>query len=267
MNRARSRCAARPIPTAMRAAAPRSMIWRMIRPRPTLSPANSRVHFISDTPPPLRWRGWKRSSATPAAISKAHGGRRGGRSGRLDARSRQNARPSGFCHRHLPAAGLAQGAERRSARPRRAMQACRMMGHFPMAAPSPKGWSDQSGGLVRAPTPSCPASLSPGNWRARLPPEFRAARRSPSWPTKRLGQRLSAATRSARLPPPPMPATLWRFCCPAPNSNGDRSHGISTPRAATLLKGLGATAALLPVGCAAASSPSPRCRATGVWWS
>jgi uncharacterized protein (DUF1800 family) len=24
------------------------------------------------------------------------------------------------------------------------MQACRMMGQFPMAAPSPKGWSDQS---------------------------------------------------------------------------------------------------------------------------
>jgi uncharacterized protein (DUF1800 family) len=27
---------------------------------------------------------------------------------------------------------------------RGAMQACRMMGHFPMAAPSPKGWSDMS---------------------------------------------------------------------------------------------------------------------------
>ena len=27
---------------------------------------------------------------------------------------------------------------------RGAMQACRMMGHFPLAAPSPKGWSDMS---------------------------------------------------------------------------------------------------------------------------
>jgi uncharacterized protein (DUF1800 family) len=78
---------------------------------------------------------------------------------------------------------------------RAAMQACRMMGHFPMAAPSPKGWSDMS-----ADWSGPDAILSRIEWAqslgSRLPQDVgpaQVARLADS----AFGDRLSKATRDA----------------------------------------------------------------------
>ena len=78
---------------------------------------------------------------------------------------------------------------------RGAMQACRMMGEFPMAAPSPKGWSDMSSDW------SGPdAILSRIEWAqqlgARLPQNISAGQVE-SLADQTLGEGLSDATRSA----------------------------------------------------------------------
>jgi uncharacterized protein (DUF1800 family) len=76
-----------------------------------------------------------------------------------------------------------------------AMQACRLMGQFPMAAPSPKGWSDQS-----ADWSGPDAVLSRIAWArqlgSRLPQNF-AAGQIVQLANDALGPRLSASTRAA----------------------------------------------------------------------
>ena len=76
-----------------------------------------------------------------------------------------------------------------------AMQACRMMGHFPMAAPSPKGWSD-----ISADWSGPDAILSRIEWAqalgARIPQSVGAARIA-KLADQSLGESLSQETRSA----------------------------------------------------------------------
>jgi uncharacterized protein (DUF1800 family) len=78
---------------------------------------------------------------------------------------------------------------------RGAMQACRMMGHFPMAAPSPKGWSDISGDW------SGPdAVLSRIEWAQALGthlPENVGAEQIARLADQAIGEELSQQTRSA----------------------------------------------------------------------
>ena len=76
-----------------------------------------------------------------------------------------------------------------------AMQACRLMGQFPMAAPSPKGWSDQSQGLVGARCGALPPHrLRPCNWRTRLASPLCPAPQVVAIADAALGPRLTAAT-------------------------------------------------------------------------
>ena len=80
----------------------------------------------------------------------------------------------------------AQNAER--ADPDGAMQACRMMGQFPMAAPSPKGWSDISAGLVRARRHPVAHRMGPATGRAAAP-EFRRRRSIAQLADQNLGRK------------------------------------------------------------------------------
>jgi uncharacterized protein (DUF1800 family) len=78
---------------------------------------------------------------------------------------------------------------------RGAMQACRMMGHFPMAAPSPKGWSDMS-----ADWSGPDAILSRIEWAGQLGsrlPQNVGAGQMATLADQALGDRLSKQTRSA----------------------------------------------------------------------
>lgn len=76
-----------------------------------------------------------------------------------------------------------------------AMQACRMMGHFPLAAPSPKGWSDMS-----ADWSGPDAILSRIEWAQSLGshlPQTVGAGQIAALAGQALGERLSKDTRSA----------------------------------------------------------------------
>jgi uncharacterized protein (DUF1800 family) len=76
-----------------------------------------------------------------------------------------------------------------------AMQACRMMGHFPMAAPSPKGWSD-----ISADWSGPDAILSRIEWAqalgARLPGNIGAGQIA-RLADQAVGEQLSGQTRAA----------------------------------------------------------------------
>jgi uncharacterized protein (DUF1800 family) len=87
---------------------------------------------------------------------------------------------------------MAQNADQQI---RGAMQACRMMGHFPMAAPSPKGWSDMS-----ADWSGPDAILSRIEWAQQLGsrlPQNAGAGQMARLADQALGERLSQQTRSA----------------------------------------------------------------------
>ena len=76
-----------------------------------------------------------------------------------------------------------------------AMQACRMMGHFPMAAPSPKGWSD-----ISQDWSGPDAILSRIEWAQALGshlPQTVGAAQIAGLADQGLGDRLSPQTRSA----------------------------------------------------------------------
>jgi uncharacterized protein (DUF1800 family) len=76
-----------------------------------------------------------------------------------------------------------------------AMQACRMMGHFPLAAPSPKGWSDMS-----ADWSGPDAILSRIEWAQSLGsrlPQTVGAGQIATLASQALGDRLSKDTQSA----------------------------------------------------------------------
>ncbi|HEY2008008.1 MAG TPA: DUF1800 domain-containing protein [Rhizomicrobium sp.] len=76
-----------------------------------------------------------------------------------------------------------------------AMQACRMMGHFPLAAPSPKGWSDMS-----ADWSGSDAVLSRIEWAQSLGsrlPQTVGAGQIVALANQTLGDRLSKDTQSA----------------------------------------------------------------------
>ena len=249
----------------MKAAAPRSMIWRTIPPRPASSPANSRVHFISDTPPPASVARLEQVFRDTGGDLKALAIDGGGRSRRLDAGPGKMRAPVEYRHRHLSAAGLAAGRQNAQRQIQAAMQACRMMGQFPMAAPSPKGWSDS---LSDWSGPDAVLSrIALARQLARTPAaDIGAAPGGASWPMKPWRQRLTAATRAA-MPPPPMPARRWRCCCPAPNSNGDRSHGTFPRLAPHAAQEPWAPPPRFCLWDAPLQLPSPPCRATGDWWS
>jgi uncharacterized protein (DUF1800 family) len=76
-----------------------------------------------------------------------------------------------------------------------AMQACRMMGQFPMAAPSPKGWSDQSGDWS-GPDAVLSRIAFARQLAERLPSDIPAAQVA-RVADEALAPRLTAATRSA----------------------------------------------------------------------
>jgi uncharacterized protein (DUF1800 family) len=76
-----------------------------------------------------------------------------------------------------------------------AMQACRMMGQFPMAAPSPKGWSDQSQDWS-GPDAILSRIAFARQLASRLPQNFAVAQVT-QLAANALGPRLSAATRGA----------------------------------------------------------------------
>jgi uncharacterized protein (DUF1800 family) len=75
------------------------------------------------------------------------------------------------------------------------MQACRMMGHFPMAAPSPKGWSD-----ISADWSGPDAILTRIEWAqalgSRLPQNVGAVQVA-GLADRTIGEGLSQQTRSA----------------------------------------------------------------------
>ena len=78
---------------------------------------------------------------------------------------------------------------------RGAMQACRMMGHFPMAAPSPKGWSDMS-----ADWSGPDAILSRIEWAGQLGsrlPQNVGVGQIAGLADQAVGERLSKETRGA----------------------------------------------------------------------
>jgi len=78
---------------------------------------------------------------------------------------------------------------------RGAMQACRLMGHFPLAAPSPKGWSDMS-----ADWSGPDAILSRIEWAQQLGsrlPQTVGAAQIVKLADQTVGDRLSQQTRSA----------------------------------------------------------------------
>lgn len=90
---------------------------------------------------------------------------------------------------NLPKAGNAEQQIRG------AMQACRMMGHFPLAAPSPKGWSD-----ISADWSGPDAILSRIEWAQQLGgrlPQNTGPGQIAALADQALGARLSKETRSA----------------------------------------------------------------------
>ena len=167
-----SPCAARAILMATRAAGRRSMILLMIRRRRGLSPRKFAVHFIADTPPPesvarlekiFRDTGGDLKAMAAAVVEDPAAWTPG--PGKM--RAPVDYITATYRLLDLP---QAQNVPRQT---QMAMQACRLMGQFPMAAPSPKGWSDQSQDWS-GPDAVLSASLSPGNWR-------RACRRISRW--------------------------------------------------------------------------------------
>ena len=104
---------------------------------------------------------------------------------------------------------------------RGAMQACRMMGHFPMAAPSPKGWSDLS-----ADWSGPDAILSRIEWAqalgSHLPQNINAGQIA-RLADQAIGEGLSQQSRSA-IAAAPQAGKRLRCWCQVPNSNGD-DHG------------------------------------------
>jgi uncharacterized protein (DUF1800 family) len=86
----------------------------------------------------------------------------------------------------------AQNAQRQT---QAAMQACRLMGQFPMAAPSPKGWSDQSQDWS-GPDAVLSRIAFARQLASRLPQNF-AVGQVAQLADQALGPRLSTATRSA----------------------------------------------------------------------
>jgi uncharacterized protein (DUF1800 family) len=152
------------------------------------------VHFISDTPPPasvakleqvFRDTGGdlKALAATvvedPAAWTPGPGKMRP---------------PVDFVTASYRLLALPQGsnAQRQT---QAAMQACRMMGQFPMAAPSPKGWSDQSSDWS-GPDAVLSRIAFARQLAERLPADIPAAQ-VVQVADEALGQRLTAATRAA----------------------------------------------------------------------
>jgi uncharacterized protein (DUF1800 family) len=85
-----------------------------------------------------------------------------------------------------------------------AMQACRLMGQFPMAAPSPKGWSDQSQDWSGADAVLSRIAFA-RQLASRLPQNF-----SNSWRMARWA-RAYPPLRVAQWSEPAMLARLWRY--------------------------------------------------------
>jgi uncharacterized protein (DUF1800 family) len=150
------------------------------------------VHFIADNPPPasvarleqvFRDTGGDLKALTLAAVDDPAAWTPG--PGKMRS-------PVDFVTASYRFLGLPQGqnAQRQT---QAAMQACRMMGQFPMAAPSPKGWSDQSQDWS-----------GPDAVLSRIAFARQVADRLPAasipvmqWAQAALGARLTAATRSA----------------------------------------------------------------------
>jgi len=100
-------------------------------------------HFVSDVPPPRLVAGLERCFRDTEGDLKALAITMLEDASAWDTGSEKIRNPveyvtASYRLLNLPRAGNAEQQIRG------AMQACRMMGHFPMAAPSPKGWSDMS---------------------------------------------------------------------------------------------------------------------------
>ena len=156
-------------------------------------------HFVSDTPPPKLVARLERTfrdtdgdlkALTIALIEDPSA---------WDASTEKMRNPVEYVTASYRLLNLprAQNAEQQI---RGAMQACRMMGHFPMAAPSPKGWSDMS-----ADWSGPDAILSRIEWAqvlgSRLPQNVGASQIA-GLADQILGDRLSKETRSAVVAAP-----------------------------------------------------------------
>ena len=106
-------------------------------------------HFVADTPSPQLVARLERSFRDTQGDLKALTITMLEDPSAWDAGAEKMRNPVEFVTASYRLLGLprAQNSEQQI---RGAMQACRMMGHFPMAAPSPKGWSDHVGRLVGA---------------------------------------------------------------------------------------------------------------------
>jgi uncharacterized protein (DUF1800 family) len=152
------------------------------------------VHFISDTPPPasvakleqvFRDTGGDLKALAMTVVEDPAAWTPG--PGKMRA-------PVDFVTASYRLLALPQGpnAQRQT---QAAMQACRMMGQFPMAAPSPKGWSDQSGDWS-GPDAVLSRIAFARQLAERLPADIPAAQ-VVQVADAALAPRLTAATRSA----------------------------------------------------------------------
>ena len=152
------------------------------------------VHFISDNPPPA-------SVARLEQVFRNSGGDLGALARAVvedpaawtPAPGKMRA-PVDFITASYRLLALPQGpnAQRQT---QAAMQACRMMGQFPMAAPSPKGWSDQSQDWSGADAVLARIAFA-RQLAERLPADIPAAQ-VVQVADAALGPRLTGATRSA----------------------------------------------------------------------
>jgi uncharacterized protein (DUF1800 family) len=152
------------------------------------------VHFISDTPPPA-------SVAKLEQVFRDTGGDLGALAMTVvedpaawTPGPGKMRPPVDFVTASYRLLALPQGsnAQRQT---QAAMQACRMMGQFPMAAPSPKGWSDQSSDWS-GPDAVLSRIAFARQLAERLPADIPAAQ-VVQVADEALGQRLTAATRAA----------------------------------------------------------------------
>ncbi|HWY62469.1 MAG TPA: DUF1800 domain-containing protein [Rhizomicrobium sp.] len=150
------------------------------------------VHFISDTPPPesvtrleniFRDTGGDLKALAVAVVEDPAAWTQG--PGKM--RPPVDYITATYRLLNLP---QAQNAQRQT---QGAMQACRLMGQFPMAAPSPKGWSDQSQDWS-GPDAVLSRIAFARQLASRLPQNF-AVGQVTQLADRALGSRLSAATR------------------------------------------------------------------------
>ena len=152
------------------------------------------VHFISDTPPPdsvarlekiFRDTGGDLKALAAAVVEDPAAWTPG--PGKM--RAPVDYITATYRLLNLP---QAQNAQRQT---QAAMQACRLMGQFPMAAPSPKGWSDQSQDWS-GPDAILSRIAFARQLASRLPQNFGVGQVT-QLAANALGPRLTANTRSA----------------------------------------------------------------------